>query len=122
MAVAQYPINISLVAGAAIAKNRFVQMQAAGTIIQAAAAANPGLGISGHPSASGESTQVAVGGTTFIELGATLAAGVMVSANATGQAVAASAVGGEVVCGPLLAGGDAGEVVEIAVHFRTVNA
>ena len=115
-------VNATGIAGEAMTAARFVDLQSDGTVDMADAAANIPLGLSAEAVAAGVNFPITTRGRGMIELGATLSAGVLVSAGADGVAAAASAVGGEFKCGPLIQGGVSGDIVEIELNFYTVNA
>jgi hypothetical protein len=120
MAFEEASQNISLIAGEAMTISRFVDVQTDGTVDMADAPANIAMGISAETVATGIVVPVAISGVGMLELGATIAAGVMCSAGANGVGAAASTTTNEVVCGPLLEGGDSGDIVAILISFRTI--
>jgi len=115
--------NITGVAGETMAIYRFVNPQSDQTWDMADVPADLVGGISAEAVASGVEFPIATfnGAIGLIELGATIAAAVMVSAGTNGVAAAASTSGGELLVGPLLVGGDSGEIVPIMMIARTVN-
>lgn len=101
--------TITLPAGADLTGKQFHfgQVNAAGAVVTAAAAAVADCVIDSEGLA-GVATTVVIGGVAEIVLGAALAAGATVASDATGQAVAAAA-GAQL--GKLLQGGAVGDVV-----------
>lgn len=73
--------------------------------------------------AAGKGTSMLIpnGGRAKILLGATLAAGALVASGSDGRAVAAGATAGNKAVGRLMAGGDAGEVVDMLFAFKDIN-
>lgn len=114
--------NITGVAGEAITIYRLVNPQSDQTWDMADATTDLAAGISAESVASGVEFPIAIfnGAIGLIELGATIAAGVMVSAGTNGVAAAASTTTNEIVYGPLLVGGDSGEIVPIIMSVRTI--
>lgn len=110
------------VAGEAMSVYRFVDPQSDQTWDMGDDATSLIGGISAEAVASGENFGIAVfdGSIGLIELGATIAAGVMVSCGTDGVAAAASTTTNQLVVGPLLEGGDSGEIVEIQMNLRTI--
>ncbi len=110
------------VAGETMAIYRFVAPQSDQTWDMADAATELISGISAMAVASGVEFPIAAfdGKIGMIELGATIAAGVMVSSGTNGVAAAASTTTNQIVVGPLLIGGDSGEIVPIVMNMRTI--
>jgi hypothetical protein len=73
------------------------------------------IGIVQNNPAAGQAANVAFGGVSKAKLGGTVAAGARVTANASGEIVAASSAG-DAVIGVALSGGASGEIVSILVH------
>lgn len=78
-------------------------------------------GVAGETVADGEVFPMIYSGVAMIELAATLSAGVRVSSDATGAAVAAGAAG-TVTIGKLWQGGVAGDIVSMQVDIRRQHA
>lgn len=114
--------NISRVAGEAMSIFRFVVPTSDQTWDMGDAATALIGGISAEGVASGVEFSIAIfnGAIGKIELGATIAAGVMVSCGTNGVAAAASTTTNQIVVGPLLVGGDSGEIVDILMLMRTI--
>lgn len=114
--------NIPGVAGEAITVYRFVDPQSDQTWDLGDAATDLIAGIAAESVASGVEFPIAIfnGAVGKIELGATIAAGVMVSCGTNGVAAAASTTTNQIVVGPLLVGGDSGEIVDILMLMRTI--
>ena len=122
MAYSVATVNFSGVAGEAMSIYRFVAPQSDQTWDMADAATELIAGISAEGVASGVEFPIASfnGAIGLIELGATIAAGVMVSAGTNGVGTTASTTTNQLVVGPLLVGGDSGEIVPIIMSLRTI--
>ncbi len=120
MAYEEASVNISMIAGEDLEPFRFVDVQSDETVDLATAPANIILGISQEKVDAGVVEPIAISGVAMLELGATVAAGAMVSAGAAGVGVAASTTTNEIVVGPLLEGGDDGDIVACAINIRTI--
>lgn len=85
----------TLIAGAAIAKNRIVKFSATDTVIQAAAATDKLVGVSDNVGTdSGDRGDVIMSGIALVEYGGTVAAGDLLTADANGKAIAAAPAAG----------------------------
>ena len=85
----------SLTAGAAIAPFRQVKFSAAETVIQAAAVGDASIGVSNEVgAASGERQDVIMDGIAFIEAGAAVTNGTLITSDGTGRAVTAAPAAG----------------------------
>lgn len=113
-------VQITRIAGEAMSNHRFVNVQSDETVDMADAPADIAIGVSQEAVASGIAFPVAISGVGMVELGATINAGLMVSAGTDGVAAAASTTTNEIVCGPLLQGGVDGDIVPILLSFRTI--
>ncbi len=83
------------VAGAAIAPYRIVKLSAADTVVQSAAAADSHIGVVSEVGpASGERCEVHAYGLVFVEAGAAVALGALVTADAQGRGIAAAPAAG----------------------------
>lgn len=122
MAFEESSVNISRIAGENLTIFRFVNVQSDETIDMTDAPADIILGINQETVDSGVVAPVAISGVAMIELGATLAAGVMVSSGTDGVAAAASTTTDEIIVGPLLQGGVSGDIVAININIRSVDA
>jgi hypothetical protein len=122
MAASGQSVNTSKIAGEAITKARFVDITSDETVDMCDAAADIVLGASAETVVVGDVCPITTIGEAQIELGATLAVGAMCSSGTNGVAVAASVVGGEIIVGPILKGGDSGEIGVVQMNVRTVNA
>jgi len=122
MAYEESTVTINAVAGEAMSVFRFVAPQSDQTWDMADAATELISGISAEAVATGKVFPVTTfnGAVGMIELGATIAAGVMVSSGTNGVAAAASTTTNQIVVGPLLVGGDSGEIVPIVLAMRTI--
>jgi len=104
-------------AGAAVEPYRFIKFGADDDhVIQAAAASDSMIGVSGQVGADAAEDRIDVTlvGIGEIELAATLARGAQVTADANGKAVAAT--DGDYVGGKILMSGVAGDIVPILLH------
>jgi hypothetical protein len=114
--------TISMIAGEALTMARFVNVQTDETVDMADVAGDIPLGICAETVVVGDVAPIAYSGVGYIELGATVAAGAMVSAGTDGVGVAASVITDEHMVGPLLQGGDDGDIVAIMINIRSVDA
>lgn len=82
----------TLIAGAAVAKNRIVKFGSSDTaVIQAAAATDSLIGVSDNlGAASGEPLDVIIDGIALVEYGGNVTRGALLTADADGKAVAAA--------------------------------
>jgi hypothetical protein len=115
-------LHKNFTAGGAIAPYRIVTFSAADTVIQAAAATNPLIGVNDDVApVSGERTDIIMAGIALIEAGAAFALTARITSDATGRAVAAApSAGANVNCigypmEPAVAAGDLIRVL-IAPH------
>ena len=123
MSFAESTVNISLISGEVVSIFRFGDVDANGAVNMADAVTDDAIGIIAETiTVSGTVVPVTISGVGMIELGATIAAGARVSSGADGVAIAASAANNAITCGPLLQGGDAGDVVPILINFHQVSA
>lgn len=82
-------------AGAAINPARIVRFSAADTVIQAAAATESMFGVNSDLSvANGERCEVVTDGIAFVEAGAAVTIGALITADASGRGVAAAPAAG----------------------------
>ena len=108
--------TISLLAAADLSalQYTFVDVNSSG---QAAAPSGAGAACLGvlqnDPDAANKVSAVAIAGVSKVKLGATVAAGASVMTDANGAAITATAT--NVILGRALAGGDAGEIVPVAL-------
>ncbi len=112
------------VAGEAVVIYRFVDPQDDQTWDKTDDPADLVSGIAAQSVASGVEFSIATfnGGIGLIELGASVSAGLMVSAGTAGVGDTASIIVSDLIVGPLLIGGDSGEIVPIIMSVRTVDA
>ncbi len=110
------------VAGETMAIYRLVTPQSDQTWDMADAPAELVAGISAESVADGVEFPIAIfdGSIGLIELGTTISAALMISAGTNGVAAAASTTVSELIVGPLLEGGDSGDIVPIMMLARTV--
>ena len=126
MAFEEASVNISVVANEQITVFRFVDVVEVSSASQITMADDPAdrvIGIAQEATdtavtANLQVVPVAIGGVSMIELGATLAAGVNVSAGADGVAAAASTTAADYQIGPLLQGGVSGDIVAILMRVH----
>ena len=107
---------ISLPAGAAIAQRRFVKVDAAGKVIQAAAAGDDVVGVSLEAAAAVDDViPVAMMGGEIaqVEAGAIVTLGSLVTSDATGRAVNGGAAAARMNGYALEAAGAAGEFITV---------
>ena len=84
-------LNKAFSAGAAVNPYRIVKFSAAETVIQGAAATDSLVGVNTDLSvASGERIEVAVQGIAYVEAGAAVTVGALVTADSVGRGVAAA--------------------------------
>ncbi len=104
-------------AGGAIAAYRFVRLSAADTVVQAAAATEAIIGATMDVApASGERTDVVVNGIALVEAGAAIALTALVTADASGRAVAAApatGVNNRIAGIPLETAAAAGDIIRV---------
>jgi hypothetical protein len=122
MAYEEVTVNISLVAGETLTPFHFVTTTSDKTIDLTDNDTTIITGIVMEGVASGVVAPVAISGVPMIELATTLAAGVMISAAAGGQGTTAGASAGDYIVGPLLAGGDDGDIVPVLLNIQIVGA
>lgn len=106
---------VSLIAGEALPLGRIVYLSGANQVSLTTGAAVRPVGVTAEAVASGDVCPVSSkqGSMVIVELGATLAAGARVSANASGQAVAATSTVDEFTVGTLVEGGASGNLVSM---------
>jgi hypothetical protein len=125
MAFEEASVNISMVANAQITIYRFVDIIEVSSASQIDMTDDPAERVIGISQESTDTTvtanlqvvPVAISGVAMIELGATLAAGVNVSSGANGVAVAGVTTAADYQIGPLLQGGDSGDIVAILLNI-----
>ena len=116
--------NVSLfknfTAGAAIAAFRLVKLSALDTVVPAAAATDSLIGVNGDVApALGERCDVALTGIAFVEAGAAVALGAMVTSDALGRVVTAAPAAGSnvrVIGFALEASAAAGDVIRVVLE------
>lgn len=82
-------------AGAAIAARRIVKFSAAETVIQGAAATDSLVGVSSDiAAASGENVEIVTHGIAYVEAGAAIAIGALVTSDSVGRGVTAGPAAG----------------------------
>lgn len=106
---------VSLIAGEALPIARCVYVSGANEASLTTGAGDRPAGVTAEAVAIGDVCPVSSkqGSIVLIELAATLAAGVRVSADATGAAVAATTTVDQFTMGTLVSGGDAGDIVDM---------
>lgn len=107
---------VSLVANGDLSAKQFcaVAVNSAGRAV-VADAEDQVIGIVQNNPAAGQAANVAYGGVSKGKLGGTVAAGARVTANASGEIIAAASAGDSVV-GVALNGGASGEIISILVN------
>jgi len=117
--------RISLIAGATISRYRILKYSAQSTVIQAAAASDSLLGVSGagdgaDPSmvVSGARVDVILSGQAFVEYGGNVTRGAVLTADSIGRAVAASS--GNRVIGIALESGVSGDVGSVDLTAKGI--
>ena len=126
MAFEEASANISIVANEQITIYRFVDIVEVSSRSQITMTDDPADLVIGIAQESTDTTvtanlqvvPVAFSGVAMIELGATIAAGVNVSSGADGVAAAASTAAADYQIGPLLEGGDSGDIVPILLNIH----
>lgn len=114
-------------AEAAIAANRIVKFGAADYgVVQAAAATDAMVGVAVSPNgaaAAGDRVDVAHDGIADVKLGGTVTAGAAITANASGQGVAAAPSAGANVriVGFALTGGASGDIVPVKLSLGSLQ-
>lgn len=107
----------NLTAGTGIAAFRLVKLSAAETVVPAAAATDSLIGVNGDVApATGERCDVALAGIAFVEAGAAVALGAMVTSDAVGRGVTAAPAAGSnvrVIGVALDAATAAGDVIRV---------
>ena len=73
------------------------------------------------PNADGQPATVAIGGICKVELGGTVEAGDFVTSNTTGEAIATTTAGDDVI-GQILEGGADGDIRPLLIDKRTLHA
>jgi hypothetical protein len=110
-------LSETLLAAGAIAPHRLVAFAPATQLASQADGTAPPLGVAGPLGAAGGAVaQVTVAGVARVELGATVAAGAALKADADGRAVTATV--GEFSCGAALGAGDAGDLIPLLLHAQ----
>jgi len=109
----------TLIAGAAVAKNRIVKFGSADTAaIQAAAATDLLIGVSDNlGAASGEPFDVIVDGIALVEYGGSVTRGQKLTADADGKAIAAAPTAGAnaQIIGVAMLSGAAGDIGSVRI-------
>jgi hypothetical protein len=115
----------TLIAGAAVAKNRIVKFGSSDTAaVQAAAATDLLIGVSDNlGAASGEPFDVIVDGIALVEYGGNVTRGAMLTADADGKAVAAAPAAEATarVIGVAMVSGAAGDIGSVLVRQGAVS-
>lgn len=108
-------LRFSMPAGGAVARHRFVAVDANGNGIQAIATSNI-IGASMNQTKSGEVLEIA-DGIVMVEAEATVASGANVSADKDGKAIAAVAgEGATIVAGTAITAGVAGGLMAVKIN------
>lgn len=119
-------LNKAFVAEAAILANRIVKFGAAdGQVLQAAAAGDMSIGVHscGYDAAINERVEITTHGIAEVKLGGVVTRGQPITADATGQGVAAApavAVNNRVI-GIAMASGVAGDVIDVLLAQSTLQ-
>lgn len=112
-------------AGAAIAPRRIVKLSAAETVIQSAAAADAHIGVSSDIAVvTGEPVEIVTHGIAYVEAGAAVALGTLVTADSVGRGVAAAPAAGANVRHvgiALEAAAAAGDVIRVLLSQGSVQ-
>ncbi|NMQ05286.1 DUF2190 family protein [Candidatus Accumulibacter phosphatis] len=112
-------------AGAAISPFRQVKFSAAETVIQGAAATDATIGVANEVgAASGERQDVVLDGIAYIEAGAAVTIGTLITSDATGRAVTAAPAAGtnnRIVGIALDAATAAGDVIRVLLAPGSVQ-
>lgn len=112
-------------AGAAIAAYRIVKFSAVDTVIQGAAASDSLIGVVSEVApASGERCEVILSGVAFVEAGAAVTVGSLITSDATGRGIAAapaSGVNARHVGVALEAAAAAGDVIRVLLSQGSVQ-
>ncbi len=114
----------TLIAGAAIAKNRIVKFDSTElTAIQAAAATDKSIGVSDLGADSGEAFDVILDGIALVEYGGNVTHGDLLTADANGKAVTAApaATGSARVIGIAMVSGVSGDIGSVLIERSTVT-
>ncbi|MER2545936.1 MAG: capsid cement protein [Candidatus Accumulibacter phosphatis] len=112
-------------AGAAISAYRQVKFSAAETVIQGAAATDATIGVANEVgAASGERQDVVLDGIAYVEAGAAVTIGTLITSDATGRAVTAAPAAGtnnRIVGIALDAATAAGDVIRVLLAPGSVQ-
>lgn len=112
-------------AGAAITAFRMVKFSAAETVVPAAAATDSIIGVANEvAAASGERQDVVLAGIAFVEAGAAVTIGALITSDASGRGVAAApgaGVNNRIVGLALDAAAAAGDVIRVLVAPGSVQ-
>ena len=107
-------------AGGAIAAFRIVRFSAADTVVQAGAATDALVGVCNEVApASGERCDIAMEGIAYVEAGAAIALTALLTADASGRAVAAAPAAGvnnRIIGYPLETAAAAGDVIRMFIQ------
>lgn len=116
----------TLIAGAAIAKNRIVKFDAAAnTVIQAAAVGDKSIGVSDNlgADAAADTLDVIIDGIALVTYGGTVAAGDLLTSDSTGRAVVAAPAAGvnNRVIGVAMDAGVVGDIGSVRIAPASVQ-
>ena len=114
----------TLIAGAAVGKNRVVKFDTTDTTaIQAAAAADKSIGVSDLGGDAGEAFDVIMDGIALVEYGGTVTRGDLLTADASGRAITAAPAGGANarVIGVAMISGVLGDIGSVRIQLGTVQ-
>lgn len=115
----------TLIAGAAVAKNRIVKFGTSDTAaIQAAAATDASIGVSDNlGAASGEPFDVIIDGIALVEYGGNVTRGAVLTSDADGKAVTAAPTGGAEhrIIGIAMVSGVSGDIGSVRISPCTMH-
>lgn len=111
---------ISMIAGAAITRLRFVKIGAAdNTVILGALSADNCLGVAKEGGATGDAIPVQIDGVVRVETGAAVTRGAQITSDATGRAI--DAVATNMVLGTALeAAAGGGIIISVSLSAKTI--
>jgi hypothetical protein len=118
-------LYINHTAGAAINAYRIVKLSAASTVVLAAAATDSLMGVNGAVApASGERCDVAKVGISYVEAGAAVSLGDLITADSVGRGITATATAGSnvsVIGRAQEAATAAGDLIKVTLSFGSMQ-
>ncbi len=115
----------TLIAGAAISKNRIVKFSTTDTVIQGAAATDKLVGVADNlgADATGDRLDVIMSGIALVEYGGTVALGDLLTSDASGRAVVAAPAAGSNnrIIGVAMDAGVSGDIGSVAIDLGSVQ-